>query len=86
MSKKQTWWVTLANGVCLPQPCVPVAGQVASNHLAFGQKGDDNGSGDGCDQYGHQELPVVRGVFAFLACQSVCKRGKWITFFLNDGG
>lgn len=66
MDNTQTCWVTMANGVCLTQPCVSVAGQVAPNHLTFSQKGNDNGDRDGCDQDGHQELPVVRG---WLVCR-----------------
>lgn len=72
---KPTWGITLANVVSLPQPGVPVAGQVASNHLAFSQEGDEDGDGDGCNQDGHQELPVLADEFAWLA-QRVCVREK----------
>lgn len=79
--QNQTWRVTLANSVCLSQPCVPIAGQVTPNHLAFSQKGDENWDRDGCDQDGHQELPVVRGIFACWVYQRVCKREKLITSY-----
>lgn len=76
MGAKQTWRFTLADGFCLPQPGVPVAGQVTPNHVAFGQKGDENGDRDCCDEDGHQELPVVRDMFLSLVLQSACKREK----------
>lgn len=76
MGAKQTWRFRLADGFCLPQPGVPVAGQVTPNHVAFGQKGDENGDRDCCDEDGHQELPVVRDMFLSLVLQSACKREK----------
>lgn len=74
----------LADCVCLPQPCVPVACQVASDHVAFSQKCDEKGNRDGCDQDSHQELPVVTGISAFLACQSVCKKGQHLSVTLKS--
>lgn len=39
-----------------------VAGHILPDHVAFGQKGDDDGDTDGDDQDSHQELPVLRGI------------------------
>lgn len=52
----------MANSIGLPQACVPVAGQVTSDHLTFGEKGEDKGDGDGCGQNTNQKLPLVTGV------------------------
>lgn len=61
-SKKKhthTWWLTLADIVDLPQPCVSVAGQIVPDHLTFGQQGDEDGDWDDGDQEAHQEHPVA---------------------------
>lgn len=71
--KEHTWWSTLADVVGFSQPCVAVAGQVMSNHLTFSQECYDDWDGDGWDQDGHQELPLVVSN-ASLDC--VCKRQK----------
>lgn len=77
LAQKPTWWLTLTNSVCFPQPGVSVAGQITPDHLAFGQNADEDGDGDGRDDNGHQELPVLRGALARRGRQSVCKRGKY---------
>lgn len=71
LAPQPTWWLTLTDGVCLPQPGVSVAGQVLLDHAAFGQKGDEDGDADGDGDNGHQEIPVFRDiVFHFV---SACK-------------
>lgn len=77
LAQKPTWWLTLTNSVCFLQPGVSVAGQITPDHLAFGQNADEDGDGDGWDDNGHQELPVVRAVVAHRRRQSVCKREKY---------
>lgn len=72
----QTWWCTLANHVCLPQACVPVAGQVTPNHVAFGHQGDEDGDRDNWHKDSHKELPVVRLRFVSRVWRSFCKREK----------
>lgn len=76
-TKKPTWWLTLTNSVCFPQPGVSVAGQITPDDLAFGQNADEDGDGDGRDDNGHQELPVLRAVLARRSRQSVCKRESY---------
>lgn len=74
LAPKPTWWLTLTDGVRLPQPGVSVAGQVLSDHAAFGQNGDEDGEADGDGDNGHQELPVFRDLC--FRCPSACKRER----------
>lgn len=76
LAPKPTWWLTLTDGVRLPQPGVSVAGQVLSDHAAFGQNGDEDGEADGDGQNGHQEPPVFRGIY--FRWPSACKRERKI--------